>query len=104
LIQTRYRAGDRPAIIRIKFHDHPDGKPGQLSEALGRTQNLQSFDDAPIQLDQIVFGQLGDRATAGSRYPLRLPVFQSKSRNSRKLARIVRHQRQIVSKGNGSDL
>ena len=41
-----YRAGGRPAIIRIKFHEHPDGKPGQLSEALGRTQNLQSFDDA----------------------------------------------------------
>src|ERR1700691_3172781 len=40
----------------------------------------------------------------GSRNKLRLPVFQSKRRNSRKLSGIVRHQRQVVSKGNGGDL
>jgi hypothetical protein len=35
---------------------------------------------------------------------LRLPVFQSQCRNSRKLAGIVRYQRQVVSKGDCGDL
>ena len=42
--------------------------------------------------------------TLGGLCLLRLPVFQSQRRNSRKLSGIVRHQRQVVSKGDGGDL
>jgi len=55
LIQTGNRPADRSAIIRFEFDDHPDRKPGELDEAVGGAQQLQTFDDAPIQPDQISF-------------------------------------------------
>lgn len=55
-IATTRGAGVPPAIIRVECDDHSDGKPGKLGQALGGAYELQAFDDAPVQLDQIVFG------------------------------------------------
>jgi hypothetical protein len=53
-----------------------------------------------IQLDQFAFRQLGEVEEHG----LLLPIFQSNCRNSSELASVVPDQRQVMSKGDGSNL
>ena len=47
---------DRPAVIGVELHDHPHGELSKLSETPRGTQQLQALDDAPVELDQFVFG------------------------------------------------
>jgi hypothetical protein len=53
-IETGNGAADRPTIIGIEFHDHPDRESGELGEAPRRAHKLEAFDDPSVQLDQII--------------------------------------------------
>src|SRR5207247_5202844 len=52
-----------------------------------------------IQIDQIAVSEFGEVEVHRSS----LPVFPAKRRDASEFARVVRHQRQVVSKGDRSD-
>ena len=60
LVQTRDCPGYGSAVIDSNSTTIPTRKPSKLSETPGGTQKLKALDDAPVQFDQLVFGQLRD--------------------------------------------
>jgi hypothetical protein len=78
----RDRPADRPPIIGIELHSHADRESSKLRKTSGRSQKLQTLDDAPVQLDEFVFGQLRQvwKHEAAA-------VYQSGHRTSRQMAR-----------------
>jgi hypothetical protein len=81
LIQTRDRPGYRSAVIGVELHEHSNGTPSKLSETPGGTQKLKALDDAPVQFDQFVFGQLPEVWEHGAQYTTRIAGTQCPPRS-----------------------